>query len=74
MHAASSKRPIRLTNNGPETVLLSDVVGTSSERLFSADGKTSSVHQVAKELPTCIAWTNQRTFCQLVLILLYTHR
>lgn len=74
MHAANSKRPIRLTNNGPETVLLSDVVGTSSERLFSADGKTSSIHQVAKELPTCIAWTNQRTFCQLVLILLYTHR
>jgi hypothetical protein len=43
----------QLTDNGPKTVLLSDMVGTGSERLFSADGETSSVHQVAKELPAC---------------------
>ena len=43
----------KLTDNSPKTVLLTDVVGSGTERLFSTNGETSSVHQVSKEFPTC---------------------
>jgi hypothetical protein len=43
-----------LTNDSPQTILLSDVVGTGTEGLFTADGETTCVHEVTKEFPAYV--------------------
>mmetsp|Transcript_15567 Transcript_15567/g.27930 ORF Transcript_15567/g.27930 Transcript_15567/m.27930 type:complete len:476 (-) Transcript_15567:417-1844(-) len=37
--------------DGPDAVLLADVVGACAERLFSADGEISGVHEVSEVFP-----------------------
>lgn len=41
-----------LTDNGPETVLFSNVVGSGTERFLTADGQSAGIHQVSEELPS----------------------
>lgn len=35
---------LTLTNDSPETILLADMIGTSTERFFSADRKSTCIH------------------------------
>jgi len=42
-----------LTNDSPDTVLFSDMIRSSTEGLFTANGEPSSVHKVSEELPSC---------------------
>lgn len=43
------------TDDSPDTVLLTDVVGTGTEGLFTADGQAAGVHEITEELPACVS-------------------
>lgn len=40
------------TNHCPYSVFLADVVRAGAERLLTANGKATSIHQVTEEFPT----------------------
>ena len=40
-----------LTNDGPDTILLPNMIRTSSKRFFTADRELAGIHEVAEELP-----------------------
>jgi len=46
------------TDHCPDSVLLADVVRTSTERLLTANREAASVHQVTEELPTYVLFSN----------------
>ena len=50
--AALIERGAARTYDGPDTILLPDMIRTRPERLLTADGETTSIHQVTEELPT----------------------
>lgn len=46
-----ARNDVEPCNNGPETVLLADMVGASAEGLFTADGELVVVEEGAEEFP-----------------------